>query len=178
MMGRASVCKVALGVSVALIGLTAPAAHAQDAGSRPTHEFLQAVANSDQFEIAEAQAVLTQSTNSDVRAFATRVLQDHQQHAQAVADTAARSRLKPPEMAMSADQAQWLAALQSVKGADFDRLYLKQQKLAHRSALAVVQIYAESGDHPGVRQLASSSLPLMSSHGDMVNRMESTVGSQ
>ncbi|MDB5819134.1 MAG: hypothetical protein JWQ11_2774 [Rhizobacter sp.] len=178
MRSRTLVCKVALGVSVALMGLSASTARAQDAGSRQTREFLQAVANSDQFEIVEAETVLTQSTNPDVRAFAMRMLQDHRQHAQAVEDAAGRSGLKPPEMAMSADQAQWLGALQSVKGADFDRLYVRQQMLAHRSALAVVQIYADSGDHPGVRQLATSSLPLMSSHGDMADQMESKIGSR
>jgi putative membrane protein len=178
MRGRASICQVALGVSVALMGLTAPAARAQDAGSRPTREFLQAVANSDQFEIAEAQTVLTQSTNPDVRAFATRMLQDHQQHAQAVVDAAARSGLKPPEMAMSADQAQWLGALQSVKGVDFDKLYVRQQMLAHSSALAVVQIYATAGDYPEVRQMATSTLPLLTAHGDMVNQLGSKLGSR
>ena len=49
---------------------------------------------------------------------------------------------------MSADQAQMLGALQSVSGSDFDKLYFKQQMLAHRSALAVEQIYAKSGDDP------------------------------
>lgn len=98
--------------------------------------------------------------------------------AQAVMEASARSGLKAPEMAMSADQAQWLGALQSVKGADFDRLYLRQQKLAHGSALAVGTIYAKSGDDPELRQLATSTLPLMSSHGDMVNQVESKIGSQ
>jgi putative membrane protein len=172
-MGRA-----AMALTAAFLGLAAASSGAQEAGSRQTREFVQAAASSDQFEILEAQTALTQSTNPDVRAFATRMLQDHQQLSQAVRDAAARSGLKPPEMAMSADQAQWLGALQSASGSEFDKLYLRHQTLAHRSALAVEQIYAKSGDDPKLRQLATSAVPLISAHGDMANQMEAKLGGQ
>ncbi|MDB5819272.1 MAG: hypothetical protein JWQ11_2912, partial [Rhizobacter sp.] len=100
LMGRAGTALVA-----AFLGLAAASAGAQEPGSRPTREFVQAAASSDQFEILEAQTVLTQSTNPEVRAFATRMLRDHRQLGQALRDAATRSGLKPPEMAMSADQA-------------------------------------------------------------------------
>src|SRR6195952_409193 len=151
-MKNALMRKAALGFITASLGLAAALAGAQEAGSRQTREFIQAAASSDQFEILAAETALTQSTNSEVRAFAARMLQDHQQLAEAVRDAATRSGLKPPEMAMSADQAQLLGALQSVSGNEFDTLYIKQQTLAHRSALVVEQMYANSGDNPGLRQ--------------------------
>lgn len=166
----------AAGLAVASLGIAAASVDAQEAGSRQTREFVQAAASSDQFEILEAETVLGQSTNPEVRAFATRMLQDHQQLGQAVKDAAVRSGLKPPEMAMSLDQAQWLGALQSVSGNEFDKLYLKQQVLAHHSALTVEQIYAKSGDDPGLRQLANSAVPVISSHGDVANRMNVKLG--
>ena len=169
-MGNTSVRTAAAGLVTALLGLAAASAGAQEAGSRPTREFLQATASSDQFEILEAQTVLAQSTNPDVRAFATRMLQDHRQLGMAVRDAATRSGLKPPEMAMSADQAQLLGALQSVSGNDFDALYLKQQELAHRSALVVEQMYAETGDDPNLRQIATTTVPVIAAHGDMAKQ--------
>ena len=168
----------AIGLITATLGLATSLAGAQEAGSRQTREFVQAAASSDQFEILAAETALTQSTNPEVRAFAARMLQDHQQLAKAVRDAATQSGLKPPEMAMSADQAQLLGALQSVNGVEFDKLYLKQQTLAHRSALAVEQIYAKSGDDPDLRQLATSSVPLITAHGDMAKQMEMKLGSQ
>ena len=63
---------------------------------------------------------------------------------------------------MSADQAQLLGALQSVSGKEFDTLYLKQQTLAHRSALTVEEMYAKSGDDPNLRQSAASAVPVIS----------------
>jgi putative membrane protein len=177
-MSNAPMRKAAVGLITASLWLASASTGAQEAGSRQTREFVQAAASSDQFEILAAETALTQSTNSEVRAFAARMLQDHQQLGKAVRDAATRSGLKPPEMAMSADQAQLLGALQSVSGNEFDTLYLKQQTLAHRSALAVEQMYAKSGDDPNLRQLATSAVPLISSHGEMANQAATKLGSQ
>jgi hypothetical protein len=38
--------------------------------------------------------------------------------------------------------------------------YLEQQTLAHRSALAVEQMYAKSGVDPSLQQFATSAVPL------------------
>jgi putative membrane protein len=170
--------KAAAGLITASLWLAAASAGAQQAGSRQTREFVQAAASSDQFEILAAEAALTQSTNPEVRAFAARMLQDHQQLDKAVRDAATRSGLRPPEMAMSADQAQLLGALQSVSGKEFDTLYFKQQTLAHRSALAVEQMYAKSGDDPNLQQLATSAVPLISSHAEMASQAAAKLGSQ
>jgi putative membrane protein len=169
--------KAAMALLAAFLGLALPAADAQEPGSRQSREFVQAVMSSDQFEILEAEAALRQSPAPETRAFATRMLEDHRRLAQAVADAATRAGLKPPEMAITADQAQWLSALQSASASEFDRLYFRQQALAHRSALAVEEIYAKSGDEPALRQLASSTVPLISAHADMARQMEAKFGS-
>lgn len=176
MMKHVAMRKAAVALVAASLGLAAALAGAQEPGSRPTREFAQAAASSDQFEILAAQTALTQSTNPDVRSFATHMIQDHQQLDQALRDAAMRSGLKPPEMAMSADQAQLLQALQSVTGKEFDTLYSKQQMLAHRSALAVEQMYAQSGDDPNLRQAASSAVPVIASHADMANQAVMKLG--
>ncbi len=168
----------ALWVIAIPLGLAAALADGQEVGSRQTREFVQTAASSDQYEITAAQAALTQSTNSEVRGFAARMLQEHQQLSKALVDAATRSGLKPPEMAMSSDQAQLLGALQSLSGMEFDKLYLKQQMLAHHSALAVEEMYAKSGDDPNVRQAATSAVPVISSHSEMANQAAMKVGSQ
>ena len=177
-MKNASTRQAAQGFIAASLGLASVLAGAQEAGSRQTREFAQAAASSDQFEILAAETALTQSTDPEVRSFATRMRDDHQQLGKAVRDAATRSGLKPPEMAMSADQAQWLGALQSVSGHAFDILYLKQQVLAHRSALEVETTYAKSGDDLNLRQVATSAVPVISAHGDMANQAAMKLGSQ
>ena len=169
--------QAAVWLATASLALAAASAGAQEAGSSQTREFLQAAASSDQFEILSAEAALTQSRNPEVRAFATHMLQDHQQLAKALVDATTRSGLKPPEMAMSSDQAQLLGALQSVSVKDFDSLYLKQQTLAHRSALVVQEMYAKSGDDPNVRQTATSAVPVISAHIERANEAATKLGS-
>lgn len=175
MMSRALKRKAATGIIATSVGLAAASAGAQGDGSRQAREYVAAAASADQFEIAEAETVLAQSTNPEVRSFATHMLEEHQRHGQAVKEAAARSGLKPPEMAMSADQAQLLGGLQGVSGSDFDKLYLKQQTLAHRSALVVEQIYAKSGDDPGLRQFAKSAVPMISEHEAMASQLEAKL---
>jgi putative membrane protein len=87
-----------------------------------------------------------------------------------------RAGLTPPPMAMSADQAQLLSALQSQHGRQFDQLYARHQVLAHHSALVVEQSYAASGDNPALRQAAASAAPLISAHRAMAEQMSSRLG--
>ena len=175
-MSKALDPSVRLSIVATCIGLAASCALAQESGSGSPREFAQAAASSDQFEILEAQAVLGQSRNPEVREFAARILQDHQQLSQAVREAAVRAGLEPPQMAMTADQAQWLGALQSAGGPEFDGLFLRQQTLAHRSALAVDQRYATAGQDPGLRQWARDAIPKLSSHAAMASGIEAKLG--
>ena len=159
----------------ASIALAAPAG-AQDPGSRATREFVQAAGQSDAFEMLEAQTVLGQSRDPQVRSFAQQMLRDHGQTSSALRDATARSGLKPPPMGVSTDQAQLLGALQSMKGREFDRAYFRHQALAHQSALVVEQGYAATGDDPAVRQAAASAVPLIYSHLAMAEQMRATLG--
>ncbi len=161
--------------AAALISAAVPAA-AQDTGSRQTREFVQAAAQSDQFEILEAQTVLTQSKDPRVLAFAQQMIRDHTATSQALRQATASAGLKSPPMAMGDDQAHMLGALQSLRGPDFDKAYVKQQAFAHRSALLVEQNYASSGDNPSLRQVASAATPAIGSHLAMAEQMRTAMG--
>lgn len=163
--------------AILLAGAVSRAAFAAaDPGSRQTREFVQAAGQSDSFEILEASTVLSQTTNPDVRSFAQHMLDDHTRTKAALADATARAGLAPPPDGPSTDQAQMLSALQSERGPDFDKTYLKQQALAHHSALAVEQKYAAQGDQPALRQAASSAVPVISAHLQMAEQMKSRMG--
>jgi putative membrane protein len=169
-------CSLRLAAVLLAGALSIPAFAAADPGSRQTREFVQAAGNSDSFEILEAETVLGQSSNPDVRSFAQHMLEDHTRTRAALADAAARAGLKPPPDGPSADQAQMLSALQSQRGPDFDKTYIKQQALAHRSALAVEQKYAAEGDQPAIRQAAAGAVPTISAHLQMADQMKARMG--
>jgi putative membrane protein len=136
-------------------------AFGQERGSRQTREFVQAAAQSDQFEILESDTALAQSTNPEVRAFAQAMIEAHQQTKDVLLRAAATAGLAPPNPGISGDQSMLLAALQSARGSNFDDTYIRQQTLAHRSALAVQQAYVASGDDTTIKQTATVALPII-----------------
>ena len=149
----------------------ASASFAQEPGSRQTREFVQAAGESDTFEIMEAQAALAQSSDPQVLAFARQMIHDHGETSRALQEATMRAGLKPPPMAVGANQAPFLAALQSMRGPEFDKTYWRQQALAHRSALTVEQGYATDGDTPAIRQAAAAAIPTIQAHLAMAEQM-------
>ncbi|WP_375395122.1 DUF4142 domain-containing protein [uncultured Sphingomonas sp.] len=157
--------------------LASTSAVAQEAGSMQTRNFIEAAGQSDAFEMQEADTVLAQSDDPQVRAFAQQMLQDHGQLRQSLQRAITQAGLKPPAMGVGADQAPLLAALQSLRGPDFDKTYWKHQALAHRSALTTTQLYAANGDNPTIRQAAASAVPIIAGHLAMAEQMQAkTVG--
>ena len=155
--------------------LAAPAA-AQDPGSRESREFVQQATESDTFEIMASQSALAESKDPQVRAFAQRMIGEHQATSRALQDAAARAGLQPPPPHLSTSQSEMLASLQSQRGREFDQVYARQQALAHRSALVVEQGYAANGDAPALRQVATSATPVIAGHLTMADQLKTAVG--
>lgn len=159
-----------LAASLALVG-TATGVSAQPPGTRMTRDFVQATAQTDQFEILEATTALAQSQDQQVRAFAQAMIEAHAQTTASVKAAVAKAGLEQPTPGISGDQSGFLASLQSQRGVDFDKTYIRQQMLVHRAALAVVQGYASAGDDATIRQAAAATVPIISSHLDMLVQM-------
>jgi putative membrane protein len=137
-----------------------------DEGPRtpPPQEFANSVAQSDGYELAAARTALAESRNAQVRAFAERMIADHERMSQSLQDAARASGLEPPRPHVGGDQMRFLASLQSLRGDEFDREYGRQQMLAHTSALTMMRGYAEKGTDPNLRRLAAASAPTIEHH--------------
>lgn len=160
----------------AVMLLAGTSAVAQVPGPRQTREFVQAAAQSDEFERMEATTALAQSKNPHIRAFAQQMLDAHRATTDRLLGAVAQSNLKPPAPGIGGDQSMFLAALQSARGADFDKLYVRQQVLAHRAALATQQGYAASGDDAAIRSVAAATVPIVAAHLQMAERMQAAMG--
>ena len=154
----------------------AGAAAAEPPAPPPPKDFATMSAQSDQYEIQAGRTAAVQTTDPRVRSFAQQMILDHGQTSEAVGRAAAASGLPPPPPAMGADQARMLSALQSLRGPDFDRAYMKQQVLAHHEALAVQQTYAAAGKDPNLRRTAEQAVPLIQHHLDMAQQLKMALG--
>jgi putative membrane protein len=139
-------------------------------------DFASDAVQASQYEIEAAQIAQTQSQTPNVRAFAQEMIDDHTRSQAAMRQAAAASGLPAPPLAISSDQARLLAALQSVRGADFDKLYARQQVLAHTQALAVEQSYASSGPDGALRHAARSDLPMIQHHLEEAKALVEALG--
>jgi putative membrane protein len=156
--------------------LSVRAAMAQTAIPPSPADFATGAAQSDQYEIVAARDALGQSHDPSVRAFAQAMIADHARSSAALGQAAAASGLAPPPLAMSSDQAAMLSALQSLRGADFDKAYARQQVLAHSQALAVAQSFATAGADRRLREAARSTAPMIRRHFDRARQISAALG--
>ena len=158
-------------LAVAAATLAGRAALAQPPAAMPTRDFVQAAQGSDQYEIEAAQVALIQSRDPHVRAFAQQMIQDHTVTSARLRQAALASGQTPPPMGLNEDGQRMLSQLQSLRGAEFDAAYGRQQVMAHQAALVVEQGYASSGQDAGVRRVAQSAVPVIQRHLQMAQQL-------
>jgi putative membrane protein len=139
-------------------------------------EFAAAMSQSDQYEIFAAKVALVESHDPRVRAFADTMIKDHTKTSQELQKAAAASGLPPPDPGMNGDQARLLESLQSVASPDFDKLYSKQQSLAHTQAVTVDETFANTGSDANLQATARSALPILREHLKMAQQLVTEVG--
>ena len=58
------------------------------------------------------------------------------------------------------------------RGADFDRLYVEQQKTAHQKALDLLQGYSSGGDNEALKAFATKTSAVVKGHLDHANSIK------
>lgn len=142
----------------------APMASAVDPTSllaAPT--YMAMAASSDQFEIQSSQMALQMSQNPAVQSFARLMIAHHQAMSQNMMAAAQSAGLAPPAPALMPQHQQMLQQLQAA-GPNFDEAYKQAQVMAHQEALTLHQNYANGGDMPALRQVASAAVPVVTQH--------------
>jgi putative membrane protein len=151
-------------------------AHAQTPIPPSPKDFVMAASQSDQYEVFAANVAALQGQDPRVRTFAQQMIAEHTRLAEDIRRAAMASGMPPPEPGMSSDQASLLSSLQSVRGADFDKTYARQQELAHAQAIVVDESFAMAGSDPNLRKAAQSALPSIRYHLKMAQQLRVDVG--
>lgn len=168
--GKAELARRSAVLSLLFAGSLVSEAAAQPPPVSPD-DFVTAAGGSDQYEIMAARVALVESRNAGVRAFAQQMVQDHGAAFTALSRTAVQSGLKPPSGGVGGDQRALLATLQSLRGPDFNKAYIRQQVLAHRQALTTEAGYARNGSDPRLRDLAKADAPMIERHLQAAQRL-------
>ena len=151
-----------------LIAAPVSIAHARSDTSAAT--YVAKAGSSDLFE-RQSAALMMRSENPKVRDFAAMMARDHTTSTSNVKSAAKVARLRVSPPMLNRMQSRDLVALRAARGADRDRLYIDQQKLAHRDALMLQQGYATDGGVRSLRMAATKIVPVVKHHIDMLEAM-------
>lgn len=136
-------------------------------------EFADRAAKSDAFEIASAKLAREKSGSADIKSFADMMIKDHTASTAKIKEAAGEASPKiTPDPTLTDDQNSKLADLRKLSGADFDKEYVSQQIDAHKSALSLMQLYADKGDVASLKTTAGAIAPIVQSHLDKIRAIK------
>ena len=175
--------KITLAAACCAAGL-ATAALAQSPSMPPdpsvpmsTPQFLAAAAQADTFEVTEGNMARSMAKSPKVEHFGAEMVSAHTKTMGEMKAAAAAANITPASApALRPDQLQMIASLKTMSGGAFDREYIRQQIAAHQAALAVQSNYAQSGDVPQLRAAAMKTVPIVQSHLQMAQGLQSSMG--
>lgn len=143
----------------------------QAAATQQAQPFLYYGGAGDAFEITSSMILLGKSTNPQVRAYASMLIDHHSRTTNLALTNAKATGVMAPPPEMSPMQKGMIGALHAASPTAIDRLYLQQQIPAHQQALALQSGYARSGDVPALRQTAQGAVPVVQAHLDQAQAL-------
>ncbi|HEU0067508.1 MAG TPA: DUF4142 domain-containing protein [Sphingomonas sp.] len=155
-------------MAAAALALVPAAAAAQ--APMTAAQYVKRAGASDLYERRSSMLVM-RSTNDRVRDFANMMIRDHDKSTRQVTSAARQARLDPGKPMLEPRQTRMLARLRAVSGARRDRLYVTQQRTAHRMALDLHRSYAAGGAARPLKLVATNVVPVVRHHLDMLDRM-------
>ncbi len=168
-----SVFLLATVCSLSILGLSSAYSQdvLQDPAQNPTQTFLTAAAQSDEFEVAEGR-LAERLGSGPVRAMGAQMVHDHSMTTHDLHRAITRAGMPvPPPVPLRADQYEMISQLGMLSGPAFNQAYVNQQVMAHRQALAVVGAYARHGMVTPIRQAARMTVPIVTRHLRMFERL-------
>ena len=150
-------------------------ANAADNGAAATPTdaagFASAVAASDLYEIESAKLAVEKARNAEVKSLAQHLRTDHEKSTSEL-KTAAGSANITLAPKLDAEKQGMLDQLKAASGADFDRLYIEQQKTAHQKALNLLHGYSSGGDNEALKAFATKASAAVKGHLDHANSIK------
>ena len=143
---------------------------AQRNGALPTDAsgFATAVAASDLYEIESARLAQSKANSAEIKEFAGHLQTDHQKSSAELKAAATQVKLTVTP-ALDPEKQAMLDQLKAASGAEFDRLFLEQQKAAHQKALALLQSFADGGEAEPLKAFAKKASGVVQGHIEHLN---------
>ncbi len=126
---------------------------------------------SDMFEIESSKLAASMASSSAVKDFAKMMIAGH---TKSTAELKAAAAKASPAVSVAPHlDAMQQADLDALKGAGagFDKMYAAKQVAAHKTALALLKGYADSGDSAPLKAFAAKTAPVVEDHLDHAQKL-------
>ncbi len=114
-------------------------------------------------EVKLGQLAVEKASNPEVKSFGQRMVDDHTKANEELKSIAAKSNMTLPATMGAKDQALY-DKLSKLSGAAFDQAYMKAMVKDHEEDVKEFQKEAAKGTNPGIKNFASSTLPILQEH--------------
>jgi putative membrane protein len=139
--------------------------------------FAMKAATGGKHEVELGQLAATRASNSDVKAFANRMVQDHSRAGEELTQINARLAISPPAEEDALFK-QTFDRLSKLKAVDFDQAYMKEMVEGHTKVADERSSYVSSGTNPDLKAWASKTLPTVREHLQMAKDIANKIGGQ
>jgi putative membrane protein len=166
-----------LAMGAAALGFAlAPALSAQSANRLATADntFVTKAAQGGMAEVELGNLAKTNASNDDVKSFGDQMVTDHGKANDELKSIAAKKGITLPTSLDSKHQAE-VNRLSKLKGADFDREYMKLMVADHRMDVSEFRKEADHGSDPDIKAFAAKTLPTLQNHLQMAESTDAKV---
>jgi putative membrane protein len=162
------------GTALAAGVLLASGVFGQQVGSADM-AFAQKAAQGGMAEVKLGQLAVRNGASDQVKQFGQRMVDDHSKAGDELKGLASQENLTLPTSVNAKDQAT-IDRLQNLKGAAFDKAYMRDMVKDHQADIADFQKEANSGADAGLKSFATKTLPTLQEHLRMAKEASQSVG--
>ncbi len=114
-------------------------------------------------EVKFSEIALERASSPKVKAFAEKMVKEHKE-CNAKFDKVARDMSLAPIKEFNRDQAGTIDGLQRLRGAEFDRAYMRRMVQDHEKAVKSFENEAKNGTNPDLKKICNDALPHLQEH--------------
>ncbi len=133
-------------------------------------KFLKEVAQGGMTEVKLGKLASEKASSADVKQFAQKMVDDHTKANDQLKEVASKENVVIPD-SLDAKHQSRIDKLSKLSGPAFDKAYVKDQLKDHQSDVKDFSAEAQNGADPNVRAFASSTLPTLQQHLELVKNL-------
>ncbi|SRR6266496_1073983 len=128
-------------------------------------------------EVDLGRLAADRASDSDVKAFANRMIQDHSRAGDELTQTTSRLGIKAPDED-EASFKQMVDRLSKLKGVEFDRAYMSEMVDNHMKDLSEIESYAKGDNNSELKTWAAKTVPIVREHLQQAQSIAAKIGAQ